>query len=105
MKLPRQVYALQHNPTQKMYIGSSADVKRRIQNHMKALRNGIHPVGDMQEDFFKYGEDYTVVILDEIKDWPERIKEYFWMKKYNTCTRGVGYNYKDHAKKKLSEVR
>lgn len=103
MKLPRQVYAIRHNPTQRMYIGSSADVKRRINNHMKALRNGSHTVGDMQKDFNVHGEDYSFFILDEIKTWADRSKEYFWMKKYNTCTRGVGYNYKDHAKTQLSK--
>lgn len=104
MKIPTQVYAIRHNPTSKMYIGRSANVEKRVSQHMKMLRSGCHHVEDMQEDFNEFGEDYSVFILDEITKWAERTKEYYWMVKCGTYIRGVGYNYKDHAKKKLAEA-
>lgn len=103
MKLPRQVYALRHNPTGRIYVGSSANVEKRVYHHMMLLRNGCHHVKDMQDDFAEYGEDYSVEILDEITKWQERTKEYYWMQKCSSCIQGIGYNYQDHAKRKLSQ--
>ena len=105
MKLPRIVYAIQHNVTKRIYVGSSANVENRYWNHMNNLRNHKHNIEDMQSDYDNYGEDYSLYLLDEIKVFSERNKEYEWMKKLNTHTRGNGYNYKDRVmverKKKL----
>lgn len=103
MKLPRQVYGIRHNVTGRIYIGSSANVEKRIYKHMQMLRNGCHHVGDMQADFREYGDNYSVLILDEIRSYQERSKEYCWMKKYKSFIRGVGYNYKDQAKNQLGK--
>jgi hypothetical protein len=67
---------------------------------MSSLHTGKHPVEDMQSDFDKYGEDFTLLILDEIHTMDEKEKEYSWMRKYNSIERGVGYNYKDHTTKR-----
>lgn len=98
MRFPRQVYAIKHNPTQKMYIGSSWNVEQRVYSHLQALRTGHHAVEDMQNDFDEYGEDYTVSVLDTCFNWADHFKEYYWMKKYKSFIRGIGYNYKDRAK-------
>ena len=97
MKLPRKVYAIQHNITKRIYIGSSGDLKKRYLSHLYKLRAGCHDIRDMQDDFDKYGEDYSVFILDEIQCIGECRKEYDWMEKYSTHIRGIGYNYKDPA--------
>ena len=34
MDFPRKVYAIQHNVTERIYIGSSRKVKDRYMNHM-----------------------------------------------------------------------
>ena len=102
MKYPRKVYAIQHNITKKIYIGSSRDVENRYMSHMWMLRRNAHSVPDMQNDFNEYGENYSLFILDEEKDITEANKEYQWMKKYNTLVEGVGYNYKDRIAKILA---
>lgn len=99
MKFPRKVYAIQHNVTKKIYVGSSNNVENRYLNHIYALRKHKHGVEDLQQDYDEYGEDFSLFILDEINCYEERKKEFEWMKKYNTLTRGVGYNYKDNFKK------
>lgn len=101
MILPRKIYAIQHNVTKRMYIGSSKDAGQRYESHMHQLRAGKHTIEDLQKDFDEYGEDFSLYILDEIKEHHERIKEYEWMRIYNTTERGVGYNYKDHGKNML----
>lgn len=98
MRFPRKVYAIQHNVTKKIYIGSSNDVETRYKSHIWALRGNKHNVPDMQEDYNKYGEDYSVFILGEMSSYAEKGLEYEWMRKYNTITRGVGYNYKDQER-------
>lgn len=94
----KKVYAIQHNVTKKIYIGSSKNVDDRYLNHIYRLRAGKHHIEDMQKDFDEYGEDYSLFILDEITTYSERIKEYEWMRRYNTFERGVGYNYMDNGK-------
>lgn len=101
MRFPRKVYAIQHNITKKIYIGSSCNVESRYMNHIYSLRNGKHRVEDMQKDFDEYGENYSLFVLDEINNFEERTKEYDWMKKYNTYDRDTGYNYSDRTKKIL----
>lgn len=95
MKLPRKIYAIKHNITNRVYIGSSFHLKERIESHMSRLRNHRHHIEDMQDDFDKYGENYSIEVVDEILCWEDRHKEYEWMEKYSSRIRGVGYNYLD----------
>lgn len=97
MKYSIKIYAIKHNVTNRIYIGSSKNADRRIYSHLSALRGHRHKVEDMQADFDKYGEDYTITILEEINNFEEHRKEYEWMKKYKSHIRGIGYNYKDHV--------
>lgn len=88
----RGVYVIRHRITDRMYIGSSGDVNRRIYSHISALRRGKHPVEDMQKDFDIYGENYSIEIFENINN---RF-EYDLMDRYNSRVRGIGYNYKDN---------
>ena len=97
MVIPRKVYAIQHNVTKKIYVGSSKNVDNRYKQHINALRRGDHYIEDMQSDFDKYGEDYSVFILDEIVRFADRGKEHKWMVELKTYIRGKGYNYKDKS--------
>lgn len=95
MKIPREVYAIRHNVTKRVYIGSSSDVRNRLKNHVYSLRAGKHPVGRMQEDFDKYGEDYSFYIIDAIPTRREAWREYYWMARFGSYDKEKGYNYKD----------
>jgi group I intron endonuclease len=95
MNYPRKVYAIRHNVTGRVYIGSSYRVDKRFNQHINALRSHRHPVEDMQADFDQYGEDFTLTILDHIAKSADNCKEYDWMRKNHSYIRGVGYNYKD----------
>lgn len=88
-----QVYMIRHNVTGKMYIGRSQDVKKRTAQHFTMLRAGRHPVEDMQDDYNKHGDDYTVTILGEATATNKL--EIRMQDKYQSCVRGIGYNYKD----------
>lgn len=93
----KQIYAIQHNVTRRMYIGSSMDVDGRYRAHIYALRKGKHPVEDMQTDYDHHGEDYSVFLLGTISSRTEKRAEYEWMARYRSHVRGYGYNYRDRA--------
>lgn len=95
MNYPRKVYAIRHEVTNRVYIGSSCHVDRRFMEHLTALRANRHPVADMQADFDKYGEKFTITVLDHIASEREKEKEFDWMDKNQSWVRGVGYNYND----------
>lgn len=90
----RQIYALQHDATKKIYIGTSQNPVDRYRTHMSLLRNGKHKNEDMQSDYDNVGKEFSLFILEEI-DTASRVKEYEWMRKYKSHVRGRGYNYKD----------
>lgn len=97
MRFPRFVYAIQHKVTKKIYVGSSHTPEQRYMSHIYALRNNSHPVGDMQVDFERYGENFTFYILDRLENWEDRNREYAWMRRFKSYDRQYGYNYKDNA--------
>lgn len=102
MDFPRKIYAIKHNVTNRVYVGSSHQVGRRIGSHLSRLRSHTHTVEDMQADFDKYGEKFTIMILDEISNNEELNKEYEYMLKYGSAVRGKGYNYNDTIYKKFA---
>lgn len=95
MNYPRKVYAIRHEVTNRVYIGSSCHVDRRFTEHLTALRAHRHPVEDMQADFDNYGEKFTITVVDHIASEREKDKEFDWMDKNQSWVRGVGYNYND----------
>ena len=99
MRLPRQIYAIKHNITKRIYIGSSKSAEKRFKAHLGNLRCKKHPVEDMQSDYDKYGEDFTFAVIGEIRNYADRHWEYDLMKLFGTNVRGQGYNYKDKSVK------
>lgn len=106
MIIPRTIYAIQHKPTGRIYIGSSKDAKERCKTHIGALRRGKHPNALMQEDYNKHGEDYSFYILGEITSYDQKIREYEWMERLRTYDPACGYNGKDNhfAKRKGKDM-
>lgn len=98
---PRKVYAIQHNQTGRMYIGSSKNVESRYMSHIALLKAGKHLSAEMQQDFDDYGNDFSLYVLDAISNRDESKKEYEWMRKYRTNEIEYGYNRKDPAMKTL----
>lgn len=98
---PRKVYAIQHNQTKRIYIGSSKDVETRYMTHIEALKARKHLSVEMQQDFDAYGNDFSLYVLDTISNRKENKKEYEWMRKYQTNDPEFGYNRKDPAMKTI----
>lgn len=95
MKLPRQVYALIHEPSGKKYIGSSSKVAKRFRVHLSQLKHGAHHNRELQADYDLQGGPISLIILDEVRSFDDRDKEYQWMKRLKTFDPRFGYNCRD----------
>jgi len=97
MKFPRIVYAIKHQPTGKVYVGSTSLPKTRITNHLNKLSAGTHNLDAMQADYNNYGGNYSLFILDVIATLEDCNKEYLWMDILKSRDPEFGYNGKDHS--------
>lgn len=89
------VYAMKHNVTGRVYVGSTTHSPvARCRQHIKLLRQHRHNVEAMQADFDSYGENYSVYLL-EVYPGFGRISEGRWMDMLGTKNKERGYNYKD----------
>lgn len=98
MDFPRVVYALRHEPTGKVYVGSTHKIYERVREHINCLKRGDHPNEAMQKDFNLHGGEYTVLILDGIYGMNDKNKEYLWMDALQSRVPERGYNGKDPAR-------
>ena len=49
----------------------------------------------MQFDFYLYGNDYTITVLEQINDFEQNKREYMLIEEHESYIRGKGYNYND----------
>ena len=91
----RIIYSIKNNVTGKEYIGRTQDLDKRIKSHMATLRSGKHVVEDMQSDFDKYGDAFTITVLEEITEFAKNKREYELIESHESYIRDKGYNYND----------
>lgn len=93
----KTIYAIQHTPTGRIYVGKTWRLDDRIKQHMNALKNGTHPNELMQSDYNESGTDYKIFVLEVVEDiYPlHRDAEWKWMDKLGTGDPRIGYNYND----------
>ena len=95
------IYAIQNTVNKKIYVGKTENPASRIEHHLSLLKNGKHPVEDMQEDYNKFGDVFDIFILESNVEYHDRHLEYMYMRKYRTTERKYGYNYKDTIAKRI----
>lgn len=89
------IYKITCISNSKIYIGSSIDIKRRIQNHKAALRNNRHDNIHLQRAWNKYGENnFTFEIIEEYSgDYQGMlVLEENWIKTTHSHDANVGFN-------------
>lgn len=94
-EFPRYVYAVQHNITGRIYVGSAKNIADRYKIHLSRLRHGKHENSEMQRDYNEHGENYSVFILAILKRPEENRLEFEWMDKLKTYDPRIGYNQRD----------
>lgn len=74
------IYQIKNQINGKHYIGSAVNLRRRIQNHLSALRHNTHPNPHLQAAFDKHGEAaFVFSVLEDVEPQAliEREQHYF----------------------------
>lgn len=108
------VYLITNKITEKVYIGSSVDIRRRWNQHRSYLRNNKHPNKKLQNSWNKHGENaFIFKVLCSVDD-PNTLHvfEQFWINVYDSKDSGynlaevagsnLGMRHTDEAKAKIS---
>lgn len=111
------VYAIRHDASGRIYVGSSKHVRTRLNQHLRALLAKHHHSRHLQRAWDKYGQRaFTVILLEKVgvsKMLDER--EQFWMDHFRACTKNFNsapkaestrdYKWTESQKKKIRGYR
>ena len=99
------IYAIQHNVTDRIYVGITEDVGRRVKLHFSELKGHRHHNYEMQKDFDEFGFDYSVFVLEFSVLPGNRWKERYYIETLHTDDPAIGYNGNDprYARSKTKE--
>lgn len=105
------VYAIVNISKQKIYIGSSRNIKGRLTNHKTKLNHKKNPVVKMQEDY-NNGDKFISYVVTPVrireeqysKDSDLRYFENLAIKEFDATNPEVGYNKKDNEGAYLREL-
>lgn len=90
------VYLIRNQSTNKVYVGSSRDIRKRIRSHVSSLNNRNANNCYLQNAWDKYGAKDFVVILIEVVDSLTveelRARETYWIDHFHSSDRMTGYN-------------
>ena len=98
------LYAIVHVPSHRAYIGSSVNIKRRLKEHMSALRHGKHHCSHLQNAWSKYGEFEFVIKTPAILTTPTEARELeqgfldcFFDDLFNSKSSAIGAAWGEHS--------
>lgn len=105
-------WIMQKSADRVVYVGSSANVPRRLRDHRYKLARGTHENSHLQRTWDKYGaDDFELELLESTEHAVER--EQFWLDflgvtdrlcniaKHAECAM-LGYKHTEEAKRKMS---
>ena len=94
------IYQIRNKVNNKIYIGSTNNLKRRWESHIYQLKNNMHHSIKLQKAWNKYGEDnFEFSIIEEFNSDNEDdkyIKEQYYLDLYESYT-DKGYNMSNIA--------
>lgn len=109
------VYQIKNLVNNKVYVGSSVNVRKRWNRHMKDLRENKHHSVHLQRAWTKYGaQRFSFEILEECskgellkieQDWMNTTKSYDFIYGYNECNIAgspLGRKQSKETRKKIS---
>ncbi len=110
------VYGITNLKNGKLYVGSSADLRRREADHTRALRGGYHPVPYLQNSWNKHGENnFSFVTLENChpelcvvveQKWLDKLRTFEFANGYNrspTAGSTLGFKHTSSTKKKMAD--
>ena len=93
----------------KRYVGSSNNLKERLQNHFKSLKDGVHVNKHLQNAYNLYGEDFFewgILKFSNIED-QYKDEQYFIdsiKPEYNIEKDVINHLISEETKEKISKV-
>lgn len=118
MKVPKEyavpgVYRIVNIVTNKSYIGSSVDMRRRIREHFSDLRCNRHQNPYLQASFSKHGEElFAFEVVEVCSQEVMQERETYWIHQYHSYVDDGGYNIEapyrgpvlEETRRKISEA-
>lgn len=97
------IYCIRNQVNNKVYIGSSKDLKTRLRRHKNYLKTKSHDNNYLQHAWDKYGkEHFTFEIIEYIEDENKLLeKEQFYINNYKSLHCQNGYNIRHNANNNL----
>lgn len=87
------IYMILNTITNKCYIGSAVNIRRRWRRHLRTLNSDTHHNLHLQRAWDKYGkENFAFSVLEYVSPEDLLIKEQYWMDAYKSYNQDKGYN-------------
>lgn len=88
------VYQILNTVNNKCYVGSASNLRKRKNDHLCALRRGLHYNKRLQRSWNKHGENsFDFVVIEFVDDKNELLKrEQFWIDTLDATNMAHGYN-------------
>lgn len=105
------IYTIKNIVNNKIYIGSSVNIKRRWDAHKTALKHNKHKAVYLQRSYNKYGKDnFLFEILEVVKDKNLILtREQYYIDtlnpEYNTCKKAGNTLGFKHSEKTIEKFR
>ena len=90
--MEKTIYAMQHNVTKRIYVGSCNNADIRIKKHIHDLLRGCHTNKELQKDFDKYGMEFSFYHLDRVEADNQFEQERKWQNALRSNEKTTGYN-------------
>jgi group I intron endonuclease len=88
------IYQIRNTANNKIYIGSTNNVRKRWNNHRSKLNNGKHENQYLQLAWQKYGENsFEFTIIEEVNDKNRIEREIYYLNETKSYERHIGYNF------------
>ncbi len=114
-KIISGIYVIINTSNNKIYVGSSINIKKRINRHFNELRKNIHNNKHLQNAWNKYGEGMFIInVLEEVNNSNDLLKREQYhintknasdlMFGYNLCpnaSNSLGYKHSEETKEKM----
>jgi group I intron endonuclease len=99
------IYCIKNTINNKVYIGKSIDIYRRIKEHINMLNlKRKDENAHLTNAWHKYGADsfeYSVLEYLEADEKNVAIRELHWMKQFNALNKEYGYNLRSDSDSKM----
>jgi group I intron endonuclease len=87
------IYCIINTKNNKIYIGSTKNILKRLNTHFNSLKKNKHRNYYLQKEFNKYKKYFGSMILEKISNLKFLIsREQYWIDYYDSYDKDYGYN-------------